>query len=331
MKFKKGLVIVLLLFTVLFVTIYSCNERTRDVENMENSTLVHPIMFSMPKEKIIDNIVNKEKMLSSLIPGKMETYIYYTEKDYYHEYQVSMFAMTTKKGGWDCMRHYEIMANGCIPYFPKIEECPDKTMVLFPKDLVKRGNGLYAKYGEKSIEDLTFGELEECKNLIEELLAYTRDNLTTENMAKYVLEASNHGDVKKVLFLSGSIKTDYLRCLTLQGLKRILGKDCHDYPKINHIYNGGVSDYGRGFTISGLVSHDLHDDDLNKNVEDDIKNKKYDIVIYGSYHRGMPFYGLVQQYYDPENIVLLCGEDIHECTYDEYSKKGHHVFVRELT
>jgi hypothetical protein len=31
-----------------------------------------------------------------------------------------------KKGGWDCLRHYEIIGNGCMPYFENIEKCPKK-------------------------------------------------------------------------------------------------------------------------------------------------------------------------------------------------------------
>jgi hypothetical protein len=36
------------------------------------------------------------------------------------------------------------------------------------------------------------------------------------------------------------------------------------------------------------------------------------------------------QNYNPEDIILLCGEDIHDCNYKEFLDKGHWVFVREL-
>ena len=98
------------------------------------NNLLHPITFSIPIEKIIINIPNKLKLVSDLIPGKIETYIYNTEEDYYKEYQKSYFALTFKKGGWDCLRHYEIIANGCIPYFSEIEKCPNNTLHLFPKN-----------------------------------------------------------------------------------------------------------------------------------------------------------------------------------------------------
>jgi hypothetical protein len=63
-------------------------------------------------------------------------------------------------------------------------------------------------------------------------------------------------------------------------------------------------------------------------VEEHITNKYYDLIIYGSFHRGMPYYPLVSQIYKPEEIILLCGEDSHSCNYSSY--EDHHIFIREL-
>ena len=90
--------------------------------------MILPITFSIPKNKIVTEIPLKTKFLSNLVPGDSNTYIYKTENDYYNEYKESLFATTYKKAGWDCMRHYEILACGCILYFPNIENCPPKTM-----------------------------------------------------------------------------------------------------------------------------------------------------------------------------------------------------------
>ena len=97
--------------------------------------MLYPITFSIPEEKVINYIPQKTKILSDLIPGKIETYIYDNENDYYSEYRKSYFAISTKKSGWDCLRHYEILANGCIPYFYNIKECP-KTPIFFFANLV---------------------------------------------------------------------------------------------------------------------------------------------------------------------------------------------------
>jgi hypothetical protein len=296
---------------------------------------LYPISFSIPEEKIVSEVPPKRKILSSLIPGKMETYIYQTESDYYKEYQDSLFATTTKKAGWDCMRHYEIMANGCIPYFPNIENCPTNTMALLPKDLFIKGNTLYEKYRNKSgMEEFLPEEWEECRIHIESLLDFTRRHLTTCKMAKYILDKSNHANVSSILYLSGDTGPDYLRCVTLHGFKSLFGSNCHDFPKIPHIYKNAHIDYsrlyGKGITYTNLLGQDLHDNEFDQNIETSIREKKYDIVIYGSYHRGMPFYDLVRAIYKPDEILLLCGEDEHYCNYRDWIHQNHCVFVREL-
>ena len=49
-------------------------------------------------------------------------------------YKKSIFALTYKKAGWDSLRHYEILMNGCIPLFLDIKNCPPDTLTSLPKD-----------------------------------------------------------------------------------------------------------------------------------------------------------------------------------------------------
>jgi len=302
--------------------------------------MLHPITFSIPKEKISENNNVKTKILSNLIPGDNSTYIYNTEEEYYNEYKKSYFAITKKKAGWDCMRHYEILANGCIPYFIDIEECPTNTMYLLPKDLFIKANMLYDdKFKNKNITEITEEEINEYNILQKNILEYTKQNLTSDKMAEYILKKTNNENVSKILYLSGDTNPDYLRCVTLHGFKTLFGNNCHDFPKVPHIYKSDITDYytnfygkeyGRGFTYTNLLEQHLHNDNLDNTVYENIKNKYYDIVIYGSYHRGMPYYDLIYEIYKPCEIILLCGEDIHCCNYNDFLKKGHHIFVREL-
>ena len=300
---------------------------------------VYPITFSIPQNKIINDKYKKEKLMSSLIPGDNSTYIYNTEEEYYNEYRKSYFAITSKKAGWDCLRHYEIIANGCIPYFIDIDKCPPNTLYLFPKDLIIKGNCLYEK-----MKEYTFDEIENSNNstefiseynkLINELILYTINHLTTKKMATYILnKVIEPKNISKILYLSGNTSPDYLRCLTLHGFKELYGTNCHDFPKISHIYkscNNYKNLYGNGITYTNLLDDSLHDDKLDKTIIEDIQNNKYDIIIYGSYHRGMPFYDIVINSNYKTNVILLCGEDIHSCNYTKWTNKGHTVFVREL-
>ncbi len=82
-----------------------------------NEFLINPISFSIPAEKIVQDVPVKTKMYATVIPGVASTYKFHTEELYYKDYQTSCFAITKKKAGWDCLRHYEILANGCIPLF----------------------------------------------------------------------------------------------------------------------------------------------------------------------------------------------------------------------
>ena len=74
----------------------------------------------------------KKYLLASLIPGDMTTYIFnkYKEVEYNKMYQDSRFALTKKKGGWDCLRHYEILMNGCIPLFENLDKLEYSTFNL---------------------------------------------------------------------------------------------------------------------------------------------------------------------------------------------------------
>ena len=50
-----------------------------------------------------------------------------------------------------------------------------------------------------------------------------------------------------------------------------------------------------------------------RNIKKRIFRKEFDLIIYGSIHGGTPYLNLVQQVYEPEKIVYICGEDAHIC------------------
>ncbi len=305
-------------------------------------TNIFPITFSVPECKVINEYPHKTKILSNLIPGNTSTYIYPTEELYYKEYQTSMFAMTTKKVGWDCMRHYEIIMNGALPYFPDIGGCPGGTMYFFPKHLTHLSNKLYERAKiYNSVDSVPEDLRNEIKSLTLEMLQFLKNNLTTTKIAEYILDCIPNKNVKSILFLSGDPGPDYLNNVTLHGLKSIFGINCHDHPKVSHIYKIPEYDYkslyGKGMTYTNLLGLEFHYESLSYTIEEDIKAHKYDIVIYGNYHRGTPYFDLVKQYYSKEDIILMCGEDallfgkyVHGCCYNQYSLEGHIVFMREL-
>ncbi len=146
-------------------------------ELRSSSNDINPISFAIPEEKIISKITDKEKLFAHVIPGDIGTYIFGDEKTYYDDYRKSYYGMTWRKCGWDCLRHYEILLNGCIPYFKDIDSCPDNTMVNFPKEIIKETN----KYAEKSDIHPRYNEI------VSELLEYTKLNLTTKALAEKII------------------------------------------------------------------------------------------------------------------------------------------------
>ena len=145
-----------------------------------------PIGFCFPEEKIFTELHEKTLDFATIIPGKKETYKFKTEKEYYEEYRTALFGLTKKKGGWDCLRHYEIMANHCLPYFKDIDGCPDKTLFFFPKKLCKEIN----KFAES--EEM---EYKDWIHFQKKILTFLQNHLTTTQMAKYLIDISNFNKI----------------------------------------------------------------------------------------------------------------------------------------
>lgn len=137
-----------------------------------------PINYAIHKSKILTDNVLKTQELSDSIPSldnctniSSSIYIFDNECEYYKNYQISKYGLTKKKGGWDSMRHYEILANKCIPLFENLSECPEYTLTNLPKKLL-----IDIKNEYPDISDSQYNEYSEI------LYDYTIENLTTDKM-----------------------------------------------------------------------------------------------------------------------------------------------------
>jgi hypothetical protein len=135
-----------------------------------------PIHFAIPECKITTNKLHKTQEYGSIIPGQ-GGYKFNIEQEYYDDYNRSYFGVTMKKAGWDCMRHYEILANNCIPYFIDLAECPKNTLTNLPKELLLEAKDLAENFDEQRYF-----------SILDKLFEYTKTYLTTKELAKYVLE-----------------------------------------------------------------------------------------------------------------------------------------------
>jgi len=134
---------------------------------------IQPISFSIPKEKIVEDLPVKEKefplhivdgeILQNLGRGQKK-YAFSNEHEYYKDIGKSKFGITSKKAGWDCMRHYEIAASGSVICFKNLE---DKPTGCAPHGLVDMTNCIsYRNYQDlrRKIELLTEETYKEVLN-----------------------------------------------------------------------------------------------------------------------------------------------------------------------
>ncbi|QNG28973.1 glycosyltransferase family 1 protein [Synechococcus sp. LTW-R] len=94
---------------------------------------VFPTSFSIPADKIrpLDFAIKKQRIASHCVDpevakacGLHTSYAFDSENAYYDDLALSRFAVTTKRGGWDCLRHYEIAAAGALPCVRQLETKP---------------------------------------------------------------------------------------------------------------------------------------------------------------------------------------------------------------
>jgi hypothetical protein len=154
----------------------------------ENVPGVIPISFGFPEEKIQSSLP-KIKKDSIVKPAKQwhgaQSYIYTKEQDYYDDYRSSLFGETKKRGQWECLRHYEIMACRCLPYWPSINDCPSTTCISMPKNLIKDVLLLYKEPFEFFNTDVG---IKEYTQLESQIFDHFIKNCTTKALVNYIFE-----------------------------------------------------------------------------------------------------------------------------------------------
>ena len=295
-------------------------------------------------------LANKKYVISPLIPGDATNYLFRAgeEAKYYNMYQQSMFALTQKKGGWDCLRHYEILAAGCIPLFENIDKCPPDTLASFPKLLLKDAyNGLIP--WKNTLEQRCAYDVHANR-----IFDYAKKNCSTSSNASRFL--NDLGKVpQNILMLVGHSGVNYTRELNWIGMKRwanVNGANAVEYPAIDALYDdfpeSKLSElYGNGFTYSRRLPSSSRIVLSEKELIESIQQKKWDIIIYGKVGPdeteigsipNLPFWSHVFKRYSRDEIVFWYGGDgMQDMTYaNRYSDhlvrscQYARCFIREL-
>jgi hypothetical protein len=319
-----------------------------------------PISIGLHPSSIVSCVPVKHSVFAS--QGYFGSYAFNSmeEGEYKRSYRRSYYAVSGRKSGWDCLRHYEILGSGSVTYFEGIDGIPSGTMRNYPKKLVSRLMSLLDEVevrAEADRDDMSKYDMSKFNHvayscLSYALLEYTTANLSNVAHARYMLrsvginidEATADGDSFKVLFLGGNDDVDYVRDMLLVGFKTLArsypGMEVVDFVRPRHLYwsdstsvkdwnNDGL--YGLGYTYTRWL--DSRDDMVFRgDIRSRIVESEFDLIVYGSVHRGMPFVDDVVSAYDKSKIVFVDGEDTHgwECSkVREYAGKGWY-FMREM-
>jgi len=295
-------------------------------------------------------IGSKKYVISPLIPGDTSNYLFKAgeEAKYYDMYRQSMFAVTQKKGGWDCLRHYEILAAGCIPIFEDLDKCPTDTLVSLPKDLLKEAYSAVLPW--RNTEE----QREAYDGYSSQLLEYAKSNCSTSaNVDRFISGMSHLGSIKgNILMLTCDMGVNYTRELNWIGIKRRFGTTAVEYPPLNYLYDDFPADklqyiYGNGFTYSRRLSSQLRVVMTEEELIDSLRQKKWDMIIYGKVGPdetaigsvpNLPYWSEVFKRYSRDEIVFWYGGDgMQDLTYaNRYSEhlvrnsQYARCFVREL-
>lgn len=158
-------------------------------------THIYPICYSIPKEKFqnknyyknyFDIIEDYQANCVYMNPNSKQ-YQIFTEEEYYNRYNNTAFVLTGRKGGYDALRHYEIIASHSLPIYIDWDKVPKTCMTFWPNLLQLEANTLYIDHKFYKRYNYTQFESRYFK-LLDEFYDYAYNNLTTEKIAEYLLK-----------------------------------------------------------------------------------------------------------------------------------------------
>ncbi|HEX6651497.1 MAG TPA: hypothetical protein VF072_02040 [Thermoleophilaceae bacterium] len=110
-------------------------------------------------------------------------YRFEREEDYLADLRASRWGVTTKRAGWDALRHYEIAANGAVPAFRRLDKKPPRCA---PHGLVPGRNCIAYRDADDLFAQAGGTSDERHAELASGALAWARDN-STARRAEQVL------------------------------------------------------------------------------------------------------------------------------------------------
>ncbi|CAE7235055.1 PLGG1 [Symbiodinium natans] len=272
---------------------------------------IFPIAIGIPDELIVPCIPFKKFDYALVWPGDRSTYSFNSRSRedtaaYHAHLRQAWFAVTRPKGGWDCLRHYEILAAGTVPYFVDLTRAPSRKIPFLPAHLLGMAKKLPGVY-EGRLDPTAF-QMRDYVETAAPLLRYTKHRLAASKLAEYLL---SHLQMHRrtILFLlppDGYHSGGYLSRNIFYGLQKVLGSaSVVDYPFFSEMYAA----HGRtDMSTTGLLGAPA----LRLNhthVEHRLRAHEFGAVIYSNARAPLPFWDLVAARYTPKEVAFLDGFD----------------------
>jgi hypothetical protein len=116
----------------------------------------------------------------------------------------------------------------------------------------------------------------------------------------------------KILFIANNKQNDFLSDAVFHGLLCMDNVEVVDYNPLWYMYNDIGKNtlvnrfHGRGFTYYASLPPNNVD---RNDIENKIRNRYFDTIIYGNIQRNSDLKEIVFQYYNEDNIIVLDGQD----------------------
>jgi len=328
---------------------------------------VFPLSFSLPEGRFGRwKTLQRKQDFAHIIPGNTNTYIYKTEKEYYNGYAEAWFGITMKKSGWDCFRHYEIIAAGSMPYFLDHSSVPKNVLHNFPMSIIRQSmelpgvptqNEVIAQMNNGSTESLKinrniFNETEYYR-LLDELTVYAVENLTWERTAQYLLDQIHNlypcMEDPRILMITTQ-DCDYQSCVLFGGFYSLLGAEkmsSYFGPKRDLFQQFQKKNmYGNGFSYSNVFDNEWNVEEMDKLTKRRLNDGFFNMIVFTNsgnswcsldqyFSNQLSEQRLLFEYRETYNplVVTVDGSDIdgcHEFSFGSDKSFTYHAqFVRE--
>lgn len=311
--------------------------------------MLYPLSYSFPDHKILTSVPTKKQLFAYYQPGM--SYTFSNEEEYLQGYRDALFGITSKKSGWDCYRHLEIMSQGCFPYFLDVDKIPQGTMTHYPKEKIPIWMNRYSRCDfVRTIQKYSSSQLTAD---IEDLLSHTRNNLSATSAVKSMYTKTGHSITEdtSVLLVTNERTYGYIQSNLIYGFKTIFGGPSvyesytHDFLYRSYPAEEALKKYGKGMNYTRILDDSYKNQLSKERTIDMIRAREFDCIIYLDNHRCIDYLDIVSCYYDLDDVFLICENDCepmndpiigwvteesHSCIFSQMYSSPAHFFLREV-